>query len=597
MPVMSLLFQRSIVILTAAVVALLFMGRCANTQTGPSGGLKDTLPPVLLKTAPPQNTVNFSGKRITLTFDEYIALKEVNKNVVISPPSLMRPVVRRSGKSIQVLFQDDSLQVDRTYIVDFGNALADNNEGNLYPPYKFIFSTGNVIDSMAFTGVLRDAYTLEPIENATVLLHENLSDSAVYNVLPSAIARTDAWGYFAVQNIAPNEYHLFAIEDKNSNYRYDPGESIAFLDSLLVPELTVSSLPVITDAKDTAALLMRPFERILLAAKENVGKQFLSEYPQTGKRQFQLVFNQRNPEILSFDVEGLDASGYVVEHSPFGDTLTYWITAEILPDTLRGVLNYMKTDSSNNLSPTEANLRFLYKEPEKPDEKPKKEGDEEKPPVLQPKIDFSQQTGMHRGVTVDFATLPVRIDTTKIALFKLNKEKKTRTPEPFRWQKDTLRLRRFCVQAAWVTVTNYELEILPEAFTDVYGLSNDSIVNPFSTPHPDKFCHITLTLSNVSAQYIVQVVGAKKDRVLREAITDKAGKILFDYLPAGEYCLRFIRDENRNRVWDPGDVGQKKQPETVVFLTLSDGSDLLQLKENTEWEQTIDMEKWFTHEH
>ncbi|MDR2362182.1 MAG: Ig-like domain-containing protein [Prevotellaceae bacterium] len=580
--------------LHAFALALLVasFGRCASTQTGPSGGLKDTIPPVLLKTTPAQGAVRFDGKKIVLTFDEYIALKDVAKNVVVSPPSLQRPVVQRRGKNIQVIFQDDTLRADRTYTVDFGGSLADNNEGNLYPPFRFVFSTGDIIDSMAFTGVLRDAYTMETLEGATVLLHETLTDSAVYTALPVAVARTDGWGYFSIQHIAPRLYRMYAIEDKNSNYRYDPGERIAFLDSAFMPAVTVAALPTITDATDTAALLQRPVERLLLAAKEIVGKQFLSEYPQTGKRQFNLVFNQRHPVILSLSLNGIDSTGYVIERNRFSDTLTCWITAPTLPDTLRGILNYLKTDSLNNLSPTEVPLRFMYKEPEEPADT-KKKNDAEKPPAWKPKIDFNQQTGMTAGVTISFETLPTHIDADRLTLHKLNAEKKTRLPETFTWQPDSLSPRRFFIHAKWTTGTDYQLEILPEAFTEIYGQSNDSLVYKFTTPNPDKFCHIALTLSNVSSHYIIQVLDTKKERTLREVKTDKAEKILFEYLPAGEYCLRFINDENRNNIWDPGEVLPKKQPEKVAFLTLPDGKDILTLRENSEIEQDVDVAALF----
>lgn len=583
---------QAVSLLTGLTLWTLLFGQCASMQTGPSGGPKDTIPPVMLKTAPKQHATRFTDKKIVLTFNEYIKLKDAVKNVVVSPPSLQRPVVQRRGKTIQVIFQDDTLYADRTYTIDFGNALVDNNEENPYPPFRFVFSTGDVIDSMAFTGVLRDAYTMEPIEGATVLLHETLTDSTVYTTLPVAVARTDGWGYFSIQNIAPRTYRMYAIEDKNANYRYDPGEKIAFLDSALLPTRTTASLPTIADATDTAALLQRPVERLLVAAKEIVGKQFLSEYPQTGKRQFQLVFNQRYPTILSLSVNGIDSTGYVVERSRFSDTLTYWITAPALPDTLRGVLRYLKTDSLNNLSPAEAALRFQYKEPEAPAETKKKD-EPAKPPALKPKIDFNQQTGMNTGLVVYFETLPTHIDTAKLTLFRLDDDKKTRRPEPFRWTPDTLSLRRFFIRANWATATDYELETLPEAFTDVYGLSNDSIVTKWTTPNPDKFCHIALMLSNLSSRYIIQVLDTKKERVLRETGADKAGKILFEYLPAGDYCLRFIDDENRNSVWDPGEVLARKQPEKVAFLTLADGSDILTLRENSEIEQEVDVAALF----
>jgi hypothetical protein len=590
------IFQKIAYCLTGAVFLLFLCSRCANTQAGPSGGPKDTIPPVLLRTTPGVNTTHFAGKKIELTFNEYIALKDISKNVVLSPPSLRKPLVQRRGKNIQVVFQD-SLRQNRTYTIDFGNSLADNNEGNVYPPYKFIFATGAIIDSMAFTGVVRDAYTLEPVENTMVMLYENLSDSAVYNELPVAVARTDSWGYFSVQNIAPQTYQMYALEDKNSNYRYDPGnEKIAFLDTLVIPEHTVSMLPVITDNKDTAALEARPVERLLLISAENVRKQFLVEYPQLEKRKFQLVFNQHYPAITCFQIDGISEADYVVEYSRFRDTLTYWLTAATVPDTLRASIEYLKTDSLNNLSPVDANLRFSLKKDDRAQQEKNRKNKNDTVtdiPKLQPKITFSEQLGMKRGISIAFNALPVKIDTAKITLFKID-EKKKRSKEPFRWLPDTASLLRFNVQAKWITVTDYELEVLPDAFSDVYGLANDTIVNKFTTPNPDKFCHVTFDLSNVSSHYILQLLNGKKDRVLRETLIDKAGKALFDYLPSGEYVVRFIEDANHNGVWDACKMETKTQPEKVAIMRFSDASDKLLLRENSEVEQSVDVEKLFT---
>ncbi|MDR2359291.1 MAG: Ig-like domain-containing protein [Prevotellaceae bacterium] len=590
------IFEKIAYGLAAAVFLLFLCSRCANTQAGPSGGPKDTIPPVLLKTTPKTNATYFAGKKIELAFDEYIALKEISKNVVMSPPSLRKPLVQRRGRNIQVVFQD-TLWQNKTYTIDFGNALADNNEGNLYPPYKFVFSTGGVIDSMAFTGVVRDAYTLDPVENTAVMLYENLSDSAVYKELPIAIARTDSWGYFSLQNIAPQAYHMYALEDKNSNYRYDPGnEKIAFLDTLVIPEHTVSMLPVITDNKDTAALEARPVERLLLISAENVRKQFLVEYPQLEKRKFQLVFNQHYPVITCFQIEGVNEPDYVIESSRFRDTLTYWLTGATVPDTLRATIEYLKTDSLNNLSPTSANLRFsLKKEDKAQQEKDKKNKNDTvtEIPKLQPKINFSEQLGMRRGISVAFPALPAKIDTTKITLFKID-EKKNRAKELFRWLPDTASRLRFYVQAKWVTVTEYELEVLPDAFSDIYGLVNDTIVNKFTTPNPDKFCHITFDLSNVSSRYILQLLNEKKDRILRETLVDKAGKVLFDYLPSGDYVVRFIEDANQNGVWDACKMETKTQPEKVTLMRFPDASEILHLRENSEVEQSVDVGKLFT---
>ena len=583
--------------LAGTIILLLLCSRCASTQEGPSGGPIDSIPPVMLKTSPPQNSTNFNAKKIVLTFDENMKVKDASKNILLSPPTLQRPVVVRRGHTVQVVFQD-TLQKNCTYNIDFGSALVDNNEDNPFPPYRYVFSTGDYIDTMAFTGMLRDAYTLEPIPAATIMLYEDFSDTAIYKTLPIAVARTDVWGYFSVQNIAPRTYRMIAVEDKNSNYRYDAGgESIAFLDTLITPQIMVSMLPPSPDLKDTAALLARPYEYLLAASKENVRKQYLIESPLLGERQFRLIFNQYHPTILSLDIQGIDSTEYVIERNRFSDTLTYWITAPTLPDTLKGVINYLKTDSLDQLSPTEFTLRFTTTKDENKASEEKKDKDvPEEIPRLKPTINFNQQTGMENGIIISFETLPVKIDDTKLTLFKIGDDKTTRTKETFRWVSDTTTLRRFYVQNKWATSSDYELEILPDAFTDIYGLSNDTIVQKIATPNPDKFCHLALNLTNISSPHIVQILNVKKDRVLREVLVDKAGKIVFSYLQSGDYCIRFINDENRNGVWDPANVAAKKQPEKVAFLKFANNSEVLSLKENFDITQDCDLEKLFAPE-
>ncbi len=576
-----------------------FNTRCASTQTGPSGGPKDTIPPVLQRITPPNGQLNFQGKRIYLEFNEYVKLKDAAKEVVISPPSLLKPQVRTHGKGVRVQF-NDTLKNNTTYVIDFGLAIQDNNEANQFLPMRYIFSTGSYIDSMQITGRVWDAFTMDPVKGAALMLyHENFTDSTVFKRIPDAYARTDEWGYFFAKNIKTTPYHVVAVEDKNNNIRYDPGsEKIAFLDSLVTPTAMINpkydTLPPI-DMKDTAALLARPFQLRFYVYNEESKKQNLSDYTLLGKREVRLIFAQKNPQINSFHLNAIDSTDYVIESSRFRDTLTFWITAATPPDTIRGTINYMKPDSTGQLAPTDATLRFRKEKGEEEDKKPpkEKEGEEPEKEYLKPAIGSSPHELMDKGIKCYFATLPTHIDTTKIALEKKSQDGKQYEKIPFVWKKDQERNRTYYIQTKWVTATDYRLTLLADAFTDVYGLSNDSTVQQISTPNPDKFSNIILNLKNIEGNYIVQLLSEKKDKVLRENMLAKDGKLSYDYLQAGKYCIRFIEDTNNNGVWDPGVYLQKQKPERVVFFTLSGDTILLDLPANAEIEQTIEVDALF----
>ena len=574
------------------IAVILLTGRCANVNQGPGGGPKDSIPPVMLATMPEFYGVNQHPSKVVLRFNEYVQVKDAAKNVVVSPPSLRRPEVRIRGKNVQVVF-DDTLKTNTTYTIDFGASISDLNEGNPFPPFRFVFSTGATIDSMMLTGKVLDAYTKEPVPAATVALYEDKSDTAIYKTLPIAIARTDNWGYFALQNIKPRNYNMVAFVDKNNNLKYDAGEILAFLDSTVLPVTVISdykTLLTAIDPKDTAQLLARPYEWELYASTEKVGKQFLKEQELTGKRQISLVFSQPYAIVDSLNLKGVAASDMVIEHSRFSDTLIYWITAASLPDTMSAQITYRRTDSLDLLSPFTAPLRLQLKKEDKPDTKKDKDK-EPKEPKLIPAISYSGETIMRKGVLLKFPTLLAQTDISKVQLWKKDaKDKEQQTSEPFTLTADSIYIRQYTLQAKWQAGTSYELLLLPEAFMDIYGLANDSISKPVVTENPDKYSSIKFVVTGIeSEQIIVQLLSEKKDKVLREEIITADGTVEMDYLKAGKYALRLIRDDNRNGIWDPAVYLERRQPELAEFYTLPDGKEVIALPDNTDITQQVNI--------
>ena len=200
---------------------MMFSPSCANTTTPPSGGPKDTIPPVITELYPEPGAVGVPVEKtqLKMTFNEYVVVKDA-KSLYLSPPMEKAPKYKIKGKSVIVYFEEP-LDSNRTYTLDVTNALADNNEGNMYPGYTMVFSTGNTIDSMLVTGIVQDCNTLKPLKGATVMLYKDQADSAIFLHRPDAAVKTDEWGFFCLRNIQDTVYRMYAIIDENNNILRD----------------------------------------------------------------------------------------------------------------------------------------------------------------------------------------------------------------------------------------------------------------------------------------------------------------------------------------------------------------------------------------
>jgi uncharacterized protein (DUF2141 family) len=575
------------VVLYAVLISI--MSSCANSSIAPTGGSKDTLAPVLLKMDPPQRTKEFKGKELAFTFNEYVQLKNQNKNFVISPPlPSKKPVLKIRGKSIIVSFP--SLADSTTYYIDFGASVVDVNEGNPASYLNFIFSTGNILDTLIYAGYVVNAFTLDPVDVANVFLYEDDIDSIVFKRNPSALSITNKEGVFIVKGLKNRKYKIVAVADKNSNMRYDAGiEQIAFSDSLIQPDPFSEN--------DSISFYSLPVFNMF---SENVKRQALMETKRPEERLITLYFNEINPVINSFRLNDIPDSRIIEEASAQRDTINFWITAREVKDTITGRLIYLKTDTLNELSPDTVKIKLPYSKP-KPkskrrnkDDKEEKEEEEEEIIPIAPDIRANATNIVENDITFAFKTPLLRVDTSKIRLSVFNDTGKERIPLKITsFTQDSIRLRNYKLSAKWQIASKYEITIVPEAFVDVYSITNDSITKTFETADPEKFGKLIIEIINSDKQYILQLMKDKDKKVTQEKIADGNGTVVFQYLNAGKYCIRLIEDINRNGKWDTGSYLNKKQPERVMFLIFSTGENLLEIKINREDEQTIDANMLF----
>ena len=581
------------------LMSIIFSHSCANTTKAPSGGPKDTIPPVITKIKPVSGSVNVPLRKtkIELTFNEYVVVKDA-KSIFLSPPLEKAPLNKIKGKSVIVSFEGD-LDSNRTYTLDLTNAIADNNEGNMFPGFTYVFSTGAVIDSMLLTGIVQDCNTLQPVKGATVMLYKDHADSAVFLHRPDAAVKTDDWGYFCLRNIQDTVYRLYAIVDENNNNKYDPEtERIAFLDSLIRPlTVVVDSMPEVQkyDMKDTANCLARKNEYELNLFKEMPSKQMIVNKERIGERTAYITFMAPYASIDSIWIKGVPHDKLITQFNIKQDSLEIWVNdPKKQPDTLFLYVNYLKTDTLGMLNPFTEEIKLAKPRNKGAAQKNSKKDIKKEDTTAVFTIDAKPENIEQSGFVIEFK-YPLVEEAFDSLKFRFLNPKQQESIGQYTVVRDSLNLRKYVVMPKQKLQTGYEyfLKVPHRKFKDINGFYNDSSEVKVTLPNDDKLSSLTLVMGNVNNKYIVDLLNEKRDKVLRTYIIDKETTLLFPYLKAGKYSVRITEDLNRNGIVDTGCLLEHKQPEKVRFYKLSDGTYLIDIPEMTELEQEIDIEEMF----
>lgn len=578
--------------------AMMFSHSCANTTTPPSGGDKDTIPPVITGIYPLPGSVNvpLHNTRIVITFNEYVTVKDA-KSIFLSPPLEKSPKYRIRGKSVIVYFESD-LEPSTTYTLDLTNAIADNNEGNMYPGYTLMFSTGPVIDSMAITGVVRDCNTLQPMKGVTVMLYKDLSDSAVFKHRPDAAVKTDDWGFFAMRNIADTLYRLYAVKDESSNNVYDPdNDRIAFYDSIIRPVIVASDdLPELKkyDMKDTLHCMERKAEYEMVMFREKPSKQMIVNKVRTQPRSAYITFMAADAKIDSMWVKGFPANHLITQFNITNDSLEFWINdRKRMPDTLHVFVDYMKTDTLGKLTPFTEHIRMTMENSGGKSKSSKRNiKHEDTTCVMTVKAEPERVEQYGFEMEFNFPLIYEHFDSVKLTSVNPRQQE---AKMKFSVTRDSLNLRKYVLMPEGKLMSGYEykLKVPHRMFRDINGFYNDSSEVKVSLPKDDKLSSLTLNLTGVNHKYIVDLLNEQRDKVLRSYIIEKDSELLFPYLKEGKYSVRITEDLNRNGIVDTGNLLEHRQPEKVMFYKLRDGSYVLNIKESTEMVQNIDIANLF----
>jgi uncharacterized protein (DUF2141 family) len=542
---------------------------------------------VVVRSSPINGAVNFKKKDIQVYFNENITLDKVSENVVVSPPQKTQPIVRANAKVLSVSLQDE-LQDSTTYSILFGNAIVDLNERNPLENYVFSFATGDEIDSLQIAGRLLNAENLDPMSGVFVGIHDNLNDTAILGDQFKRIAKTDSEGKFTIQNIKNGQYKLYALSDLNRDFKYQPGESVAFYDSIITPEVrleqridTIWSDSVTVDTIHMfSQTVFTPDDILIKLFKETKKRQYLVKSERTDSKYFQLFFNDKQdslPQItpLNFDVD----TRFLVQKSGQLDSLTYWIpdAAVYNQDTLTLTVEYLKTDSLFNYVSTVDTLNLFQRKPRQTSRGKSEEEVVEEQKPLNFKNNLSSSFDFYRDIVFSFEEPLDSFCVGKIHLF----HKVDTITEPVEFTclyKDSIG-RILGLSHAWKPEESYELNIDSAAFVSIYGRVSNQLKSSFKIKSLEDYSTLKITLQNYDPNAYIQVIDSK-EQVIQSKRAEQQGAV-FQYLRPGEYFLRMFIDANQNDKWDTGDLERRTQPEEVIYF-----SKKLSLRANWELEET-----------
>ncbi len=577
---------------------MIFSHSCANTTTPPSGGPKDTIPPLITEIYPilGQTNVPRSKTKLEIKFNEYVTVKDP-KSLFLSPPLEKSPMFKLKGKGVVVYFEGD-LDSNKTYTLDVTNAIADNNEGNMFPGYTLVFSTGDRIDSMVVTGLVQDCNTLEPLKGATVMLYKDHADSAIFLKRPDAAVKTDDWGFFCLRNIQDTVYRMYAIIDENNNNLYEAEtEKVAFIDTLIRPVTIVNdSLPELMkyDMKDTLHCLERKTEYELNIFREKPSKQLIVNKERIGERTAYITFMAPYAQIDSLWFKGIPSNKIITQFNLVQDSLEIWINdPKPQPDTLFLNVKYMKTDTLGMLNSFTEEIKLAKPKTSLVAKSAKKDIKHEDTTAVFT-LEAKPETVEQYGFTMEFKYPIVKDGFDSLEFRSINPRQQEKKGK-YKVTQDSLNLRRYIIMPEEKLQPGYEyfLKVPYRKFMDINGYYNDSTEVKVTLPDDDKLSSMSLVLSGVNNKYIVDLLSEKRDKVLRSYIIDKDITLLFPYLKAGKYSIRITEDLNRNGLVDTGILLEHKQPEKVRFYKLEDGTMLIDIPEMMELEQNINVTEMF----
>ena len=539
------MFKNSAILI--CILLALSLTNCAKRGTI-TGGLKDTLAPNLRISFPENFNTQFKGDEIKLVFDEYIKLTNLSKQLIISPPMEREPLILpTTATKFLTIKLKDTLKPNTTYSFNFGQSIADNNEGNALNQFKYVFSTGNYIDSLSLSGKVRDAYEKEADAFISVMLYdmdETFNDSIVYNKSPRYITNTlDSLKTFKLENLKAGKYLLVAMKDQNSNNKFNPKEDkIGFLKQVItVPNDTAYTVDLFKETLD-----LKTFK-----PTQSSGNKLLLGY--SGKQSF-----KANPPKVTITSNKLVVPS-IVTQMPEKDSLQVWYKP-LKADTL--AVNVIRDNYKE-----EYIIRVKDQKKDSLDIKALQNG------VLNFRDRF----------TLEASTPLLKFDKSKIQILS-----KDSTAVDFTTEYDDFN-QKFYLDFKKEVSEQYRVSFLPGALIDFFEQPNDSLNYNLTTKTAADYANLRIRLQNIKRfPVIVQLTNSKGDVIASEYSEEKT-TVDFNLVEPTVLTLRLIYDDNKNGIYDTGSYLQKRYSEEVIY-----SSKEINIHANFDWEETFDVSLPYT---
>lgn len=503
------------------------LASCARVGS-PVGGAKDSIPPQITGSNIDSPRVNVPRdiRELRIDFDEYITLKDINKQLIISPPLKQITKILPSGMGNKFLLIKwaDTLQANTTYNFNFGNAIVDNNEGNALGYYNFAFSTGEKIDSLFISGELKSLINekgKKAEEGSLVVGLYQQKDSMDYRQKPYYITKADPDGYFELNYLAPGNYRILAFEDSNSNSVYDIGkEKVGFLKDQISLDKSISGLNI-----------------NLYPSKKPVKYLEMKEVP--GGVLMTFEGNPDDVKILSLNENLKD---YEVTHSPKSDSAMIWFNA---PAQNIGITNNenLKFSYDNGVKQDSVSLFYRY------NEKNEMSIANNRGNSLAPQQDFV--------VTSNYFVDKIEAEKWSLVSDSIKQEFTAEISEknPF----------EIYIKSSFKEGKKYSLTIPKETVSSFYETIIKSYRFDFESDKIENYGDLMVTLENEPKQkFWIQLLTESGNIAYSKYGVEK--QINFKSLKPGQYDLRILVDENENGIWDFADFADNIFAEPVFIF-------------------------------
>lgn len=570
------------------VLSAFILAGCAKVGM-PTGGPVDSLPPVLVEADPPLFSTGVKPQKIEVKLDEFIQFKDLRSQLVISPLLDEKPIIRTKGKGFTIEIESP-LKDSTTYLFNFRNSIADLNEGNPFPAFSYVFSTGPVIDSLLIAGTLVNAFDLKPLPDHYVMVYLSHHDSVPRTILPDYITLSDSSGGFVIPFIRNGVYKLFALADKNNNYRFDlPDEEIAFTDSLYAPfsRLTQLTDTLHIDSLERDTVIVRtvaeffPNDISLYLFQEDNRKQYITKSERSERAKITMSFNlpledEFSPIPLNFSPYD-SLSWFFTEYSPLRDSVVMWLkdSTVFMNDSLKMAFSYQSVDSANQPITVNDTLKFFFKDTKK------KKSKDKAVPVMSVNSNVKKSGYLEQGeeLLLQFNAPVQAWDTARLKLFfekdtlmeyvhdsaRVLRKERFISPVAFTTDTPDVPFTMLKLRADWKQNSEYRIFCDTATFLDIYGRSHDTVEIAFKTRQESYYGSVVLHITNTSAPFIVELQ-SMADKTLRTQFISGDTTVTLELLaPKTSYIVKFTEDFNANRKWDTGKYEQHLQAERVFY--------------------------------